>query len=1015
MVSRISDQVWKDLSKDLEYKFPANSLYIMFNENRHDWRAKLEKILGVDMYKEKPIRDNICSPDTDNSSSSETNIPIQKLFKITISFHTFTKIKPITVSYKDKKSGYRAYDILQPGIWTDTINDIFLKEHKLPCNFIYKRGKVCRDILNSQYYIWFCGKCKDCENEIEGWADKEPNCGEPLTLNFLTNDTRGTEMNHETKRPLKGLKRKEIGEELLSGIGSNWRRKNVSDLEFGRTSPPNLYSLNTLSKAKQQFKDKSLGITVKCPISSLVELKRNSTHSGSIHNIGSDPFFVYYWSSHQLIIYKDLIKNYCRISIDATGSLVKKIMRTSLNIPSNNIFLYEAVVNTSYGQIPITQMVSESHDTTSIFNWLDKWNKTVTLSPHEAVCDFSLPILGAMSRAFCEGMTLKDYIETCYTYLTKSHCNLPHCYIRVDVAHMIKIFCRIQCLNGTNKYLKVFYVSCLRLLLVSKTIKEFREILIHLLTVSLSETDGWINDSTIPNASEKSRIYLVNLIKDLSIDNEIQNVSSDVIVEENEMNDLKENYDSDFDECSNKIGLFLENILSISKNYSKQRGNRLSAHFLPEITNDILRLSKHFPLWSSVMQSYFNSPYDIATSASVEGDFKELKCRILRYEHKSMTADRFVINHLNSIDSNTKLFRSSQIRANEKEKLMLSSTHSHVIDIQNDIPFLNMSGKSIKYPPNPSKLISTIDYSSSDKMFDNNNCNNEQFTTSDNKSQKNTEDTLDDESLSSTSNETYENWRGLGGETQISINDKPKRQRLTKYMQGNKDIENSFINRKMRSNLNSLLINGNLSTIVKIKSKKYLLNNTCAFDAVAVILSRAYKDNLAYTQFVDNSSNSFLLFCKAVACRGANKNIAKDRVNIIKTIFSEDLGVSGVNVINAECNVTYIVSNLLQDLPSANEHVTCNNTNCVDADKLKYCRTIILNNKELENISNIEKLLLNYVEETCYSCPKPSCKGKISAWKTLNQHLFIETDQIKEKKKFSMTDIPEKLTVNKEK
>lgn len=64
-------------------------------------------------------------------------------------------------------------------------------------------------------------------------------------------------------------------------------------------------------------------------------------------------------------------------------------------------------------------MVSESHDTTSIFNWLDKWNKTVTRSPHEAVCDFSLPILGAMSRVFCKGMTLKDHIETCYMYLTK--------------------------------------------------------------------------------------------------------------------------------------------------------------------------------------------------------------------------------------------------------------------------------------------------------------------------------------------------------------------------------------------------------------------------------------------------------------------------------------------------------------------------------------------------------------------------------------------------------------------
>jgi len=66
------------------------------------------------------------------------------------------------------------------------------------------------------------------------------------------------------------------------------------------------------------------------------------------------------------------------------------------------------------------------------------------------------------------------------------------------------------------------------------------------------------------------------------------------------------------------------------------------------------------------MKSYFQSPYDTATSVSVEGDFKELECIILRHERKPMTADRFVVHHLNSIDSNTKLFHSSQLRNDAK-------------------------------------------------------------------------------------------------------------------------------------------------------------------------------------------------------------------------------------------------------------------------------------------------------------------------------------------------------------
>lgn len=133
----------------------------------------------------------------------------------------FTQIKPKTVFYKDKKSGCRSYDIFLPGFWTDVINDIFLKEHKLSCNYIYKRDKVSRDIMNSQNYIWFSTKCKDRDSKMEGWTNTESKCSEDIILIIRINDTRETETLHETKRPIKGLERQNIGEELSSDIGSN--------------------------------------------------------------------------------------------------------------------------------------------------------------------------------------------------------------------------------------------------------------------------------------------------------------------------------------------------------------------------------------------------------------------------------------------------------------------------------------------------------------------------------------------------------------------------------------------------------------------------------------------------------------------------------------------------------------------------------------------------------------------------------------------------------------------------
>lgn len=140
----------------------------------------------------------------------------------------------------------------------------------------------------------------------------------------------------------------------------------------------------------------------------------------------------------------------------------------------------------------------------------------------------------------------------------------------------------------------------------------------------------------------------------------------------------------------------MEDILDKSKVNSKQNGNRISAYYLLEIVNDIIRLCKDFPLWTSVMKTHFNSPYNIPTSASVEGDFKELKCTILRHERKPMTADRFVIHYLNSIDSNTKIFRSSQLRnyAINKKDSNITRSEFNIFDDISDVSHCQSSETS---------------------------------------------------------------------------------------------------------------------------------------------------------------------------------------------------------------------------------------------------------------------------------------------------------------------------------
>jgi len=85
----------------------------------------------------------------------------------------------------------------------------------------------------------------------------------------------------------------------------------------------------------------------------------------------------------QLVVYKSIRKTYVRLSIDATGSIVKKIKRSTQNILSSHIFLYEAVVSNGAYQTSVTKTISEKQDTFTIFPWLTLWMNDGVSAPQE--------------------------------------------------------------------------------------------------------------------------------------------------------------------------------------------------------------------------------------------------------------------------------------------------------------------------------------------------------------------------------------------------------------------------------------------------------------------------------------------------------------------------------------------------------------------------------------------------------------------------------------------------------
>lgn len=69
-----------------------------------------------------------------------------------------------------------------------------------------------------------------------------------------------------------------------------------------------------------------------------------------------------------------------------------------------------------------------------------------------------------------------------------------------------------------------------------------------------------------------------------------------------------------------------------------------------------------------------------------------------------------------------------------------------------------------------------------------------------------------------------------------------------------------ILNKKTRSQSNTLLLNGNMTTCLRVSNKRYIIHNTCPFDAVAAVITMAYIDYPQYRDFVDCNKNIFLKF-----------------------------------------------------------------------------------------------------------------------------------------------------------
>lgn len=149
----------------------------------------------------------------------------------------------------------------------------------------------------------------------------------------------------------------------------------------------------------------------------------------------------------------------------------------------------------------------------------------------------------------------------------------------------------------------------------------------------------------------------------------------------------------------------------------------------------------------------------------------------------------------------------------------------------------------------------------------------------------------------------------------------------------------------------------------------------------------------------------FLIFCKNLALSGPNINIYKNRVVLLRTIFNANFGITETNLIDARCNVIFIISSYFKNSPSAIETVICLNK-CPNS-KVLHSPFILL--KLSNKLQNLEDDLKKYMEEKKIKCL--ICDGIKTTSRKFREHICIEIDYYYGENSYGLEEFPDHINI----
>lgn len=994
-----SSEVYKNLSiaLDANNKMQPKYIYTLLIMNRYSVYSDLMSFLNIDL----PFNESSYINSTVNTTSDniEFNIDVTEIW---------SSLKPENKLYKFQ-SRDRNIKSLKINTWTHVLYEEIRNITNIPCALKFRSSQIS----DSGIFVSVSGICSECPCKFFGKIPTEPLEGERVSMDCLITDF-DQYVNHIKKRPLQGNLRKAVGNHLVERnlLPCQHRRNEAHRLIqiVGDNSPPNLSKNDVLGKAKQEALGRLLGTQGSNAIDGIYNLKYTDYYNGIIHNIGLDPFFVYYWSKEQMLLFSKFSETFI---VDATGSVVKPIVLPNKEL-SSHIFLFQAVIQINNKTVPVFQMLTTVKTTVAIISWFLEFQRKCQIEvkscpvPKEFISDFDKALLGAAARVFSNSSSLRHYLEWCYEIIRGNNDVFPPCILRLDICHYTNIIARWKCYSKHQTGVRAMYLRAMCILRNQDTFFEFHEMFVAILKISLLKTGN--RDSPAYEAKE----FLKSKIKGI-VNNDVEKIVHDADHFE-ALEEVNINFEDDNDisqNIFNYVNSTYNEIAEIARKESVDLDDDINGYMLPDFARRLKKLMPYFPLFSEIMRGIRKFGKINATSAPVESYFNDLKCRQFRTVGLPLRVDKFVAVHIREIEKSIKEAAAGSLRISKDgqlEKVVKDDYKqvgkNHFINLQNSLSpqnsksFDNVDSEDLNLELDWRKKNKKTNIAEAEKVDSSSSTSSEASRRKKLKSNRSSDSDFVLREVS--------NFKKL----QKLKQKKPKR-KAARYGEVFPEFEPTL---KKQGTCLPVIPNGSICPNIRVNGFTLSLSNTCAFDSVFEIVCMALANDKFYAEQTAEVDIPLFrcarLFLKDRLCA----KLFRERASILRELRCTDKDISEYKMttgetvcnivrINSVCNVTDMALELLSGAPSYIIIYWCNICKLSKTDTFIDARIHLQIIKD-EGIQHLKEAL-----DFSSNAKKRCCDQDMTFTYHYSPHILISVE-VGSSNKIPICDIPSSVEVN---